>query len=103
DESIPAGADDLRAFLYGPLGATVACAYILLAYIAWHPYRNKERWAYNCIVGAFGLWIILDSAIAWHYGMYIQVYGVNLFSFLVKALPLVFTFREFYPKPGGLT
>ncbi len=48
----PTEADQFRTFIYGPLGGTIACCYILLAFIARYPFKNKERWAqcyYNCL------------------------------------------------------
>lgn len=92
---IPAEIAPFRAFIWGPLGGTIACCYILLAYIAWYPFRKKERWARNAIMAAFGTWIILDSAVSLYYGVYFQFYLINAFSFLVKALPLVFTWKDF--------
>src|SRR5687767_6172992 len=62
------------AFVRGPLGATMACSYIMLAFIAWYPFRRKERWARNAIIVAFGTWFIIDSAICIYYGVYFQVY-----------------------------
>ncbi|MBF9252196.1 hypothetical protein I2I11_02715 [Pontibacter sp. 172403-2] len=97
---IPAEIVPFRAFIWGPLGGTIACSYILLAYIARYPFRRKERWARNAILVAFGTWVILDSAISVYYGVYFQFYLINAFSFLIKALPLVFTWKDFR-KPAG--
>jgi hypothetical protein len=93
----PDEANNFRAFALGPLGGTIACCYILLAFIARFPFRNKERWARNAIAVAFGVWFILDSAICIYYGVYVQVFVVNLFSLLQKALPLMFTWNYFNP------
>ncbi|MEO6406627.1 MAG: hypothetical protein ABIY51_16050 [Ferruginibacter sp.] len=89
-----------RKFIYAPLGGTIACCYILLAFIARHPFRNKEPWARNAIIAAFGTWIILDSAVCFFYHVYFQVYIINAFSFLQKALPLIFTWNDFKPGVG---
>ena len=92
---IPSEIAPFRAFIWGPLGATIACSYILLAYIACYPFRRKERWARNAILAAFGTWVFLDSAVSFYYGVYFQVYIINVFSILVKALPLIFTWNDF--------
>lgn len=92
---IPPQIEPFRAFIWGSLGGTIACCYILLAYIAWFPFRRKERWARNAILFSFGTWILLDSFISLYYGVYFQLYIINTFSFLVKALPLIFTWKEF--------
>jgi len=94
-ESIPIGLEQFKAFIWGPLGGTIACCYILLAFIAWFPFQRKERWARNAIIIAFGTWVVLDSVICFYYGVYFQVYIINTFSILIKALPIIFTWKEF--------
>jgi len=54
-DTMPAEFEPFRAFIWGPLGGTIACCYILLAYIAWYPFQRKERWARNAIIVAFGV------------------------------------------------
>jgi hypothetical protein len=97
-ENIPPDIDPFRAFVSGPMGGTVACSYILLAYIAWFPFRRKERWARNAIIAAFGVWTLLDSVICIYYDVYFQVYIINAISILQKALPIIFTWKEFKPE-----
>jgi hypothetical protein len=94
-KSMPASIEPFRAFICGPLGATITCCYILLAFIAWYPFQHKERWARNAIMAAFGVWVVIDSAICLNYGVYFQIYLINIFSILIKALPLIFTWKEF--------
>lgn len=93
--SIPESTNNFSSFIHGPLGGTIACCYILLAYIAWYPFKRKEIWARNAIVVAYGTWILLDSAICLYYDVYFQIYLINAFSFLQKALPIIFTWNDF--------
>jgi hypothetical protein len=88
----------LISFLRGPMGGTMACCYILLSYIAAFPFQNKETWARDAIVVGFGFWMLLDTAACLYYSMYLQVV-VNVISLLVKALPLVFTWK-YFATPG---
>jgi len=92
---IPPGVEPFRAFIWGPLGGTIACCYVLLAFIARYPFKRKETWARNAIIIAFGTWIILDSVVSVYYGVIFQVYLINSFSFLQKALPIFFTWNDF--------
>jgi hypothetical protein len=94
-ENIPASIEPFRAFIWGPLGGTIAACYILLAFIAWYPFKKKERWARNAIMLAFAIWVLLDSSLCLRYGVYFQIYLINAFSILVKALPIIFTWKEF--------
>lgn len=98
-ENIPVEIEPFRAFIWAPLGGTIACCYILLAFIAWFPFQRKERWARNAIIVAFGVWVVLDSSVCLYYGVYFQVYIINAFSILVKALPIIFTWRDFKKVP----
>lgn len=94
-QSIPETAASFRAFIWAPLGATISCCYILLAFIAQYPFKRKEMWARNAIIVAFGTWILIDSLACLYYGAYFQVYIINAFSFLQKALPIIFTWKAF--------
>lgn len=94
-DNTPAKIEPYSSFISGPLGATIACCYILLAFIAWFPFKRKELWARNAIIVAFGIWVILDSAVCIYYGVYFQVYIINAFSVLQKGLPIIFTWKEF--------
>lgn len=93
--NIPVEIELYSSFISGPLGGTIACCYILLAFIAWFPFKRKELWARNAIIVAFGIWVILDSAVCLYYGVYFQVYIINAFSILQKGLPIIFTWKEF--------
>jgi len=94
-ENMPVDVEPFKTFIWGPLGATIACCYILLAFIAWFPFKRKELWARNAIIVAFGVWVVLDSAVCFYYGVYYQIYIINAFSVLIKGLPIIFTWKEF--------
>ena len=91
----PSEADRFRAFIYGPLGGTITCCYILLAFIARFPFKEKQRWSRNAIIVAFCIWVLIDSSICVYFGVYPQIYLINAFSIAVKALPIIFTWRDF--------
>lgn len=91
----PPEAEPFRAFIYGPLGATIACCYILVAFIARYAFKEKQRWARNAIITAFSVWVVIDSAVCLYFGMYPQIYLINAFSIIVKALSIIFTWKYF--------
>ena len=95
NSEFPNNVKTFRAFIYGPLGATIACCYILLAYIAYYPFKEKQLWARNAIIFAFSIWVLIDSFVCIQFGVYPQVYIINVFSIIVKALPLIFTWNDF--------
>lgn len=93
--NIPTDVQAFRKFVAGPLGGTIACAYILLAYLAWYPFGRKEQWARNAIMVSFGIWFMADSYICLKYGVNFQVFLINGLSVLQKALPIIFTWKAF--------
>jgi hypothetical protein len=96
--SFPIEADRFRSFIYAPLGGTIACCYILLAFIARYPFKNKETWARNAIIIGFSLWVIIDSTACMYFGVYPQIYLINAFSITIKALPIICTWKYFQKK-----
>jgi hypothetical protein len=92
----PGEAANFRDFVAGPLGSTIASCYIMLAFIAYFPFKKKERWARNAIVAAFSAWFFIDSAIGLYFGVFYHVLIINVFSVLQKALPLIFTWKTFH-------
>lgn len=91
----PSEAERFRAFIYGPLGGTIACCYILLAFIAHYPFKEKQRWSRNAIIVAFSVWVIIDSSICVYFSVYPQIYLINAFSITIKTLPIIFTWKDF--------
>lgn len=98
----PADAEIFRAFIYLPFCGTIACCYILLAFIAWYPFKEKKVWARNAIITAFSFWVIIDSLSCWYFKIYPQIYIINAFSIIVKALPILFTWKDFTPNKSKL-
>jgi hypothetical protein len=95
-ESLPANTRLLYTFVMGPMGATIAVTYILLAYIALYPFRRREKWARNAIVVGFSVWFITDAVVSIYYGVYFQALVLHLLiSVPQKALPLIFTWKAF--------
>ncbi len=96
--SFPEEAAGFRNFVLGPLGGTIACCYLLLAFLAKYPFKKKERWARNAIVAAFTVWFIIDSSVCIYYGVFFQALIVNVFSLLIKMMPVIFTWNDFNPE-----
>ena len=95
ESEVPNHIKGFRLFVAGPLGGTIACCYILVAYLAWYPFQRKEKWARNAIIVAFTVWCLIDSYICFKYEVYFQIYVINALSVLQKALPIIFTWKDF--------
>jgi hypothetical protein len=95
-ESFPEDTRVLYTFIMGPMGATIAVTYLLLAYIARYPFRQKERWARNAIIVAFSVWFIIDTTVSLYYGVFFHTLLLHLLiSVPQKAMPLIFTWKDF--------
>jgi hypothetical protein len=90
-------AQGFQRFVYGVLGATLAGWGMFLSFISSHSYRNKEQWAWNCIVVGTSLWFVLDTTISLHHKVYINAL-LNIGLYLLVMLPIVFTKKYFLTK-----
>jgi len=83
-----------QTWIYGVLGCTVAGWGVFMVFLARHPFRNRERWARNCIVAGITLWYITDTSISLFFGVTFNAVFNTVLAGLVYA-PLVATRREF--------
>ena len=92
----PAQAAAFRAFLMGPLGATMLGSYVLQAFIAAVPFARREPWAWWATLAGLLAWFGLDSALSLAHGAAFNVWMINLVPVAVFAPPLVATRRAFF-------
>jgi hypothetical protein len=88
-------ASNFQAWVYAVWGSTVAGWGIFLAFIAYYPFKQKEIWAWNCLVSGLLLWYLLDTG----FSLYYQVVFNAIFNTLLLMLvipPLGMTYRNFY-------
>lgn len=94
DGTTPAGADDLRRWLYAVEGATLAGFGILGLGVAMTAFRRREPWARNTIALAIAVWFPLDTVASVGYGVW-QNALLNVGIAVVLLLPVVATWRRF--------
>jgi len=97
DGQLPANATYFQAWIYGVLGATVSGWGILLASIAFIPFKKKEKWAWNSLAGAIGFWYVVDTLISAVYRVEFNAI-FNTLILLSAAIPLALTRRQFVQK-----
>lgn len=95
DDDLPPGVADFQRWVYGVLGATVAGWGVFIAFIAQHPFRRRERWAWTCLLAGMLVWFALDSFISLTSGVYFNALAVNVPLLLVVLVPLWFTRQDF--------
>ncbi len=91
---LPEGVTSFQSWLYGVWGATIAGWDIFLTFIAHIPFKQREKWAWNCLVVGLGVWFVLDTWISWQYGVSFNVI-FNIVVALATGMPLVFTRKAF--------
>jgi hypothetical protein len=87
-------AKQFQQWVYGVLGATMAGWGIFIASVAHHPFRKKEKWAWNCIAFGLVVWFILDTSLSYFHKVYFNV-AFNTVLFILAMLPVIFTRKDF--------
>jgi hypothetical protein len=95
ESSLPQGVASFQGWLYGVWGSTVAGWGIFLAFIAHYPFKQRQKWAWNCLAVGLGVWFVLDTWISWRFGVTFNVF-FNFVVVIAAGLPLVFTRKEFH-------
>lgn len=88
--SPPQGVADFQSWLFGVWGATIAGWGIFLAFIAYNPFKQRQKWAWNCLSIGLSVWFVLDTWISWKFEVHFNVF-FNTFVALAVGLPLIFT------------
>jgi hypothetical protein len=83
-----------QGWIYGVLGAVIAGWGTMIAFWAYYPFKTRERWAWNGLVWAIGIWYCADTAISALYGVSFNVLFNTVLLFLL-GMPLVFTKKYF--------
>ena len=85
---------EFQQWMYSVWGATIVGWGVSVIWIAYYPFRAKERWAWNCLAVGLLVWFLLDTLLSARYGVYFNV-AFNIVVFLVLGLPLLFS-RPFF-------
>jgi hypothetical protein len=92
---IPPAAYELRGFLMGPLGGTIAGSYLMQAFVVAIPFRRREGWAWHAILWSMLLWFGVDSLVSGLHGAWFNVVLINLMPLVVFGIPLAATRSAF--------
>ena len=94
DGSIPAELQPFQAWAYGLVGATVAGWGVFVLFIVNNPFKNRERWAWTCMMAGITLWFFVDTGLSAYFGVTFNVF-FNLAVALLFYVPLAATRSEF--------
>lgn len=93
----PTVAEPIRMFqqwIYAVAGMTTAGWGVFVAFIAYYPFRNRERWAWLCVLSGMTLWFVVDTAYSAYFRVYINVL-INVSLYVLVMLPVIFTRKDF--------
>ena len=83
-----------QQWLYGIWGATIAGWGVFVTFIAHYPFRNKEKWAWNCLALGLLVWFVLDTGLSVIHKVYFNV-AFNTALLILAGLPAILTRKEF--------
>lgn len=78
----------IAAQLAAMLGATMACWALSMLLVVHFPLRKGEAWAWWCVAGSSALWFLVDTALSWHHGAWVNV-AFNVTAGVMIGLPLL--------------
>ena len=91
-----AGSLSFMLWTYGMLGGTMAGWGVFIAYLARHPFANKEHWAWECLAIGIAVWFLIDTAVSIFINAYFNV-AINVLLLLLVAAPLLAT-KDLFSK-----
>ena len=86
----------VQRLLYGILGAVMVGWFVMIAWLAYIPFRRGERWAWLALDTSLLTWFVLDSTISVQSGMPQNVL-FNLVFLVLFMIPLVATWGQIEP------
>ena len=87
-------AKGFQQWIYGVLGATMAGWGVFMTFITHYSFRNKEKWAWNCMFVGMLVWFVLDTSISIFHKVYFNaVFNTGLL--IIAMLPVVLTRKYF--------
>jgi hypothetical protein len=93
-QPLPAQALAFRGWAYGVLGATMAGWGVFFVFLAYVPFRRKEKWAWYCFAAGLLVWYVPDTITSLTSGVVFNAVFNSILLALV-ALPLFFTRKDF--------
>jgi uncharacterized BrkB/YihY/UPF0761 family membrane protein len=86
---------EMKRFLFGPLGATIAGRWILMYYVIAYGFPSKQRWMWDaCVVSLLG-WFVIDSGASAYHRAWFNIVMINLAPLFTVGVPLFLVRREF--------
>jgi len=79
------------------LGSAIIGWGITLLFLTIFAFKERNRWAWNCMAIAVPIWVIIDSLASIKAGVYME-FIFNLVFLVAVLIPLIKTYGYFYRK-----
>ncbi|MCP4598955.1 MAG: hypothetical protein GY847_00165 [Proteobacteria bacterium] len=89
----PANVTKFQGYVYGAWGTTIVVWGTLLAVIAHYPFKQKEKWAWNCTCVVTLIWYLSTVFVSLQFNFVVNVVA-NTVMLILLMLPLVFTRKD---------
>lgn len=83
-----------QGWAYGLMGAVMVGWGIVLFSLAYIPFKQQQKWAWNTLFYGLLAWFVLDTAVSLQYGVVFNAL-VNTLFLALFLLPLFFTRKSF--------
>jgi hypothetical protein len=70
---------------------------IVVIFLARHPFKRREQWAWNCLAVCFVVWFVTDTLFSVSAKVYTNAVN-NFLMWVVMMLPLVMTRKVFLQR-----
>lgn len=97
DGQISAGTMQYKGWVMSVLGAVTVSWSLLIAFIAYYPFKSREQWAWSGLAVAVSFWFVIDTGCSLYYRVPVNAF-FNLFTLLLFAVPLMFTWKYFFGR-----
>lgn len=94
-QTVPAETKAFEQFAYGLMGAMMIGWGIMMTYVASHPFRKQEQWAWHCFTWSVVFWFITDVTVSLYHQVHINAI-IDVILVLLFIIPLFFSKKYFF-------
>ena len=94
NEIISGSTLNFQSWVYGILGATISGWGIFLSFLAYYPFKAREKWSWNCIAIGISIWFLSDTYISYSFNVSFNIIFNFVILFLI-GIPIVFSRKYF--------
>lgn len=87
---MPQSSQEFQSWIYGVLAAVIAGWGTFIFFLARHPFRAHEKWAWNCMIAGTAVWYSPDTRMSGAQYVFFDIF-FNTVILILLVLPPVFT------------